>query len=483
VGEGEPLTKLKILLVNPPQGEIYGKLKAPVQMHMGLAYLAASVSAERVQVLDMDAEKIGFEAFAPLVKQSGFDLIGFTVTTPALYSSLKLAKIVKINSPETLVVFGGIHPTVSPAEVLECPEVDLVVVGEGESALKEIVDCLKQKKRFSGITGIAFRENGLFKQSPVRPAILNLDQLPFPSRELFKNKNYTYPDSLYRATFPIMTSRGCPGMCAYCMSHKVCGRAFRPRSAKNVVDEIELLVDKWKAKEVHIWDDNFTTDKQRVFQIRDELKKRKLRVKFAFPNGIRADFLNEEVLRALKEMGAYSLAIGVESGSQEVLNLARKGIRLAKIEEAFKLAKKIGLETWAFFMIGLPGESALTIQQTIDFAKKLDPDIAKFHILKPFPGSQVYDYLKERNFILTQNYSQFGFHTPPIHRLETLCPEDMLSWQKKAYKSFYFRPKKIFQQIIRAKTLNRLVLNLGAGIGLAKMVIFKGRSRSRVRPI
>jgi len=266
----------------------------------------------------------------------------------------------------------------------------------------------------------------------------------------------------------MVTSRGCPGMCTYCNAHSIFKRVFRARSAKNVVDELELLVNSMNIREIHVWDDNFVTDRKRVFEIRDEIKKRNISVKIAFPNGIRADFLDEALMRALKEMGSYSIAIGVESASEEVLKKARKGIKLEKIEEVFRIAKKLKLETWAFFIIGLPGETVETIKKTIAFAKKINPDIAKFHILKPYPGTEVYDTLKSLNFILTEDYDKFGIHTPPVHRLENLSPDDMLLWQKKAYKTFYLRPSKIVNQAFRIKTLNRLKLNFEAGAGLLK---------------
>ena len=226
-------------------------------------------------------------------------------------------------------------------------------------------------------------------------------------------------------------------------------------------------------KEIHIWDDNFTTIKKRVFEIRDEILKRKLKVKFAFPNGIRADFLSEEILKALKDMGVYSISVGVESGSQEILDKAHKGVKLEKIEEIFILAKKLKIETWAFFILGLPGENIETIKKTIRFAKKINPDIAKFHILKPFPGTEVYDYLCSKDYILTKDYDQFGIHTPPVHRLESLTPADILKWQKVAYKAFYLRPMKLLSQMLRIRTFNRLVLNVQAATNLTKLVFLK----------
>jgi len=351
--------------------------------------------------------------------------------------------------------------------------VDVVVKGEGEITFREIAESLAHKGDLSAIKGLAYKKNGALAETPARPLINNLDELPFPARHLFKKKVYTYPDALYRDAAPMITSRGCPGMCTYCNVHQIFGNTFRARSARNIADEIEFLVEKMRVKEIHIWDDNFTTVKKRVFEIRDEIRKRNLKVKFAFPNGIRADFLSEDVMKALKDMGTYSIAVGVESGSQEVLNKARKGVKLRRVEEVFALAKKMKLETWAFFMIGLSGEDSRSVKQTIDFAGRLDPDVAKFHILKPYPGTEVYDYLRSKSFILTEDYDQFGIHTPPVHRLERFFPHEMLEWQKKAYKQFYLRPSRVVKQMLRIRTFNRFIVNLEAGVSLLKMVLFK----------
>lgn len=466
---------MDILLVNPSQASAYGRMKPPVQMHMGLAYIAAVLekNGNYVEIMDIDGENLNPWDFAKAVKDKHYDITGFTVTSPTLSSALEAAKEVKKRSPSTLTVFGGIHATIRPRETVSFGCVDVVVKGEGEITFKEITESIKHKRDLSAVKGVFYKKNGTVLETPPRELINNLDSLPPPARHLFKKKAYTYPDALYRNTAPVITSRGCPGMCTYCNVHQIFGNVFRARSARNISDEIEFLVKKMHVREIHVWDDNFTTIKKRVFEIRDEIAKKNLKVKFAFPNGIRADFLNEETMKALKDMGTYSIAIGVESGSQNVLDKARKGVKLRKIEEVFALAKKMKFETWAFFMLGLPGEDSHTIRQTIDFAKKIDPDVAKFHILKPYPGTQVYDCLRAKNFILTEDYDKFGIHTPPVHRLERLLPSEMLRWQKKAYKQFYLRPAEIIKQVLRIKTFNRFIVNLQAGFGLVRMVLFK----------
>jgi len=464
---------MKIILVNPSQQHIYGKLKPPVQMHMGLAYIAAVLKEKHydVSIVDMDAERLSEERFYRRLKHEAPDVVAITVTTPTLSSSLDAARIVKKTLPKAYVLFGGMHPSIMPKEVIKYQDVDFVVKGEGEETLIELLSVLNEHNRLELVKGILFKRGGEIIENAGRELIEDLDKLPFPLRRLFKNTSYTYPDSLYAETAPMITSRGCPGRCTYCNAQSIFGRSFRARSAKNVVDEIELLQNDFKIREVHIWDDNFVTKKERVFEIRDEIKRRNIRIKFAFPNGIRADFLNRDILLCLKDMGTYSIAVGVESGSQKVLNMAKKGIALNRIIEAFSMAKEIKLETWAFFMFGLPGEDLQTAQQTIEFAKRLDPDIAKFHILKPYPGTEAYRYIVDNGFLISNNYDDYGIHTPPIHYLKGLSQKDLSDIQKRAYREFYFRPKKILKQLLRIRSYNRLKLNISTAIDLCKMVL------------
>jgi len=236
------------------------------------------------------------------------------------------------------------------------------------------------------------------------------------------------------------------------------------------VDEIESLIKQYGVREIHFWDDNFTLNKKRVKDILDEIKKRRIKLKFAFPNGLRVDQVDKEILQWLKNMGVYSIAFGVESGNQKILNQVEKGITLQQVEKAYSLAKSIGFETWAFFMLGLPGDTKQTINKTIKFAKKINPDVAKFHILKPFPGTKIFTQLKEKGLISEFDYSKYGIHTKPVHHLPMLSEEDLLKESKRAYKSFYFRPSKIISHLFRIKSFERFKTNLKTGIGLLNTI-------------
>jgi len=456
---------MKILLVNPSQSGVYGKMNPPDYPPMGLAYIGAVLekAGHGVRIIDISADKISNNYFAGIL--GDYDLVGLTATTPTFRSAELLCRLVKENS-SAITILGGIHATIAPEECAKSGFIDYVVRGEGEETIAELVTALEKNKEVKKIKGLSFKNKGKVIHTPNRELIKNLDEIPFPARHLFNHQKYTYPDSLLNPVMPIMTSRGCPHGCTYCCTKLIFSRRVRFRSAKNVVDEIECLIKRYGVKEIHFWDDNFTLNKQRVFEIRDELKKRKIKLNFAFPNGLRVDQVDEEILRCLKEMGVYSMAFGVESGNQIILDNVKKGTNIAQIEKAYSLAKKLGFETWGFFMLGLPGETEETIKKTISFAKKINPDVAKFHILKPFPGTEVFNELKEKGLITNFNYSDYGIHTHPVHRLPNLSEDDLLNWSKKAYRQFYLRPSKMLNQLLRLKSFERIRLNIKTAISL-----------------
>jgi radical SAM superfamily enzyme YgiQ (UPF0313 family) len=458
---------MKILLVNPSQSGVYGKMNPPDYPPMGLGYIGAVLEKQGhfVRIIDIEADKIKISSFVNHLYN--YDIIGLTATTPTFKSAEFICKLAKENS-KAVTVLGGIHATIVPEECAKSKFIDYVVRGEGEETIVELVNGLDKNKDIKKINGISFKINGRIISTPHRDLIKDLDSIPFPARHLFNHQKYNYPDSLLNPAMPIITSRGCPHGCTYCCTKLIFSRRVRFRSAKNVVDEIEFLIKNYNVKEIHFWDDNFTLNKQRVFEIRDELKRRNIKLAFAFPNGLRVDQVDEEILKCLKEMGVYSMAFGVESGNQLILNNVKKGTTISQIELAYALAKKIGFETWGFFMLGLPGETEETINETIKFAKKINPDIAKFHILKPFPGTEVFEQLKEKGLITNFNYSDYGIHTMPVHKLPCLSEDDLLKWSKIAYKKFYLRPSKIIQQILRIKSIERLKINIKTALLLLK---------------
>ncbi|MFC1674304.1 B12-binding domain-containing radical SAM protein [Candidatus Omnitrophota bacterium] len=439
------------------------------QIPLGLGYIAAVLkqAGHLVEIIDIDLERTNEKIIKSRLIEGKIDLVGITTTTPTYNNALSLAKTIK-NACNAYVVLGGVHVTILPEESIDHPQIDFVVAGEGEITILELIRSLEERGDLCLIDGLVFKRNGKIIKNRPRLPLGNLDSLPFPTRDLFRDNKYTYPDSLYRKTAPMMTSRGCFGKCTFCQAPALFSGNCRFRSAKNVVDEIEYLVKKQKIKEIHFWDDNFLGNRKRVFQIRDILKERGIKIKCALPNGVRVDLITEEILACLKDMGVYSIAIGVESGSQEVLDLAKKNVSLQRIEESMRLIKNFGLESWAFLIFGLPGEDRHRSMETIDFTIKIDPDVAKFHILKPYPGAAVFNYLKERNLILNYSYKDYGIHSRPVHRLEALTDKEISEFQKLAYRRFYLRPKKFLKHIIRLRSFYRLKLNILMAVLLLK---------------
>jgi len=460
---------MNILLINPSQSHVYGDLFSISQPPLGLVYIGTVIkeAGHYVKFLDLNSQQTSMKGIEDILRQNNIGLVGITTTTPTYNNALALAELVKKVS-SAYVVLGGVHVSVLPEEPFTNPSVDFVVVGEGEKAITHLIDSLEGRTALSQTPGLVYRDKGAIIKNGGKGEITNLDDIPFPARELFAGQRYIFPDSLSVKVAPMITSRGCFGKCTFCLAPVLYQGRCRFRSAKNVVDEIEKLVRGENICEIHFWDDNFLGNRKRVFEIRDILKERKIKIKCAFPNGVRVDFISEEILNCLKDMGTYSISIGVESGSQDVLNLAKKQITLRKIEEVMTMIKRFGFESWGFFIFGLPGEDSQRMKQTIDFAIKTDPDIAKFHILKPFPGSEVYSYLKERNLILSYNYDDYGIHLKSTHRLEHLSQDQIIEFQKQAYRRFYLRPKKILRHIFRLRTLYRFKINILVALSLLK---------------
>lgn len=465
---------MKVILINPSQSVSYGGIGTPKYLPLGLAYIGAVLeqNGHNVRMIDMDSDGLTKEGLGEELRLEKPDLAGITVLTSSYNEAVLLSDIIK-KSCSAYTVFGGIHPTVLPEESIEPESVDFVIKGEGERSMLELIRCIERKEEFAQVDGLIFKNNGKIIVNKNRDLIENLDYLPFPARHLFRNQEYSFPDTLTQRAFPIITSRGCPGNCTYCNTKNIFTRRLRFRSPESVIREIEFLIENYGAKEIHIWDDNFITHTKRVFQIRDEIKNRRLKLKFSFPNGLRADYISGEIIEALVEMGTYSIAFGVESGNQDILDRVKKGLTIEDIKRAFSLAKKAGLETWAFFILGLPGENKDTLLETINFAKQLNPDVAKFHLLQPFPGTEIFQEFFNKGLIRENNYDKYGIHSAPLHLFSDLNREELIYGQRMAYRQFYLRPIKLLSQLVRIKSWNRLRMNLQSGLWLLKKMFDK----------
>ena len=436
---------------------------APSYPPLGVLYLAAELQKSGVEakILDIDADRLNPEKILSLIGEFKPELVGITSVTPTINEAFYIADMVKKNF-DIPIVLGGIHPTMNPQECMARFSVDFVVKGEGEETLRELVSELKKGGiNFGGIKGLYYKKDAKICFGGERGLITDLDSISFPARRLLSNiANYRPPDAEHMPVASIMTTRGCPSRCSYCCTKYLFKDKYRMRGIDNVLKEIDELVEKFGIKEIHIADDAFNVNRKRTLELCEAIRRKRYKVNFEFLNGLKANMIDTELLDAFREIGIKNVGFGLESADRDILKNVKKDIMPEMVEKAVRMAKQKGFKTWLFFMIGLPGETKLTIAKSMEFAQKLDPDFAKFLIFKPFPGSQISNEMKEKGLMDDFNFDNYGVYTPPIHHLESMTGRDMLKEQKKAFREFYFRPKKIWSHIKRQKSIAQIKLSL-----------------------
>jgi len=431
---------------------------------MGLATIAAVLERQgyKVAVVDANALKLTPEDIAPYVTDA--DVVGLTAMTPTINTAITIARHLKKATPDLTVILGGAHATLLPEETLaSTPEIDVVVRGEGEQTIVELLQALEYKQPLSKILGISYRKDGEVVSNQQRSTNVNLDSLPFLAYHLLPWRRYE-PHPPHGRALPfaaIITSRGCPYLCSYC-SKPIFGSKFRAQSPERVVDEVAYYKDKFGVKELAFYDDVFTLDKKRAYAIAEEIIKRGLKICWTCET--RVNLVDKDLLHHMKQAGCYTIAYGIESGSQEILDTLNKGITLEQAEEAIRLTREVGLQTIGYFMIGSPGENRENIGQTIEFARKLRLDFAQFAITTPFPGTELYNlYLKDKgNAIPWENfvYGGTGNKVIPVFESNELSRAALQYWMRRAYKEFYLRSSYLWQRIQQIHSIRDLGINI-----------------------
>ncbi len=457
-----------IALINPSSNaEVISKVdfKTPP---IGLAYLASVLRENgfKVKIIDNVVENLSLDEIVRRVKDCG--IIGITTTTPTFNRALEYAKKIKSALKNVFVVLGGIHASFMPHSALRHDFVDGVCVGEGEYTLLEIAERLDKGRGLKGVKGLIYRENGKIVDNGRRDFIRNLDELPFPAYDLLPLEKYSILGQRLEH-FPMMSSRGCPFGCRYCSSSKFMGRIFRARSAKNVAEEMEWLVDKFKAKFIGFGDDTFTLNRKRVFEICREIRERGLDVEWSCSS--RVDTINGEMIREMKRSGCNCIYYGVESANPKILNeFYRKRIKLEQVVDAVKKTKENEILTVCSFIIGAPMESREDILKTLKFSIKLNPDYAQYSILTPYPGTEIYEEAKEKGWLLTENFDEYTCGKPVLKNFY-LSPKEISKLLRYCYVRFYLRPKFIWKEIrnknvkVAFEIVKRLLLKRGGENG------------------
>ena len=434
---------IDVMLINPYDENAVKNALGFITPPLNLMYLASSLEEKSysVKIIDDDLLQKGYENVSKQAEKLNPQLVGVTATTSTIKSALKYLELIKNILPESLTVIGGPHTTFMPYETLKNSDnLDVVVIGEGEETMVDLADHATQNiEDINDVNGIVYRDlkDGNLRTTEKRPLIKDLDKLPFPARHLVPFDSYGVSQG---QTGGIITSRGCVYNCNYCSSSLIMGKKFRSRSPGNVVDEIEELIDTYHINDIGFMDDTFMLNKKRASDIADEIKARDLDLTFVASS--RVDRVDKSLLENLKSSGLKTIYYGVESGSQRILDLMKKGITLKNVEDAVKMAKDVNLEVLTSFILGYPGETEEDMNTTIDFSTKLDSDYCQYSILTPFPGTPIYKDLIEKNLIDNEDWDRYTV-LKPILKYNELGLNKKLVERKlaTAYLKFYARPK------------------------------------------
>ena len=374
---------MKILLINPPCPNIIRESLPPivedstgVYPPLGLLYIAAyaeSVPDCEVKIIDCQAQDIGHDQIGKLAAAYSPDVVGIQAMTFTLIDAAMVADAVKLHMPESMIVFGGPHPTLYPAESLSLKGVDVVVVGEGEHPFRELIISIQNGKPIDSIEGV-FTKNGAEQTfSHKLQYIKDLDTLKTPARHLLDMSLYQSPLASHDRITTMMSSRGCPGRCTFCDRPQM-GKVFRKRSAKNVVDEMVDCYKHYDIREFTFYDDTFTIDKKRVIDVCNLLNEKKLDVRWDIR--ARIDTMTPEMIARLRRAGCMRIHYGVETGSPRLQKLVKKHLDLNRVKDVFEATKKEGIETLGYFMIGLPSETREEMERTFQLMTTLPMDYA-----------------------------------------------------------------------------------------------------------
>jgi len=422
------LYKMRFLLINP-----YYPLTENPSPPLGLAYLGAVLEREgvEVKVLDFVVYPYSKDFIASIINSYRPDAVCATCVTMTFNNAIEIIKDVKSIAPDLLTAMGGPHVSFCAEEMMNAyPELDLVAIGEGEDTIVEIVDALKNEKSWDDIRGIVFRRGDKLVRTKSRTTWVDVASLPAPGRHLL-------PLGRYRAlnmSISMTTSRGCPFKCTFCVGRKMVGAKVRYRNPKDVVDELEYL-GSLGFPQVNIADDLFTANKRHCFEVCDEILSRDLKVKWS--SFARVDTVSLDVLKKMKEAGCSAVSFGVESGNPEILRTIKKGITLDQVIAGIEMCNEAGIIAQVSFILGLPGETPETMNESIAFGDKLKDKGALhgFHLLAPFPGTEVREKSQELGIkILTDDWSQYHANRA-IVATETVSREMLdefaIAWENK----------------------------------------------------
>jgi len=472
---------MKVLLINPPRFyELVGKNPSIIEDHRGYnpplgilslaGYLEKSTDYE-VEILDAQPDEYGYEELRDVLRERMGDVVGITAMTFTLIDVLKTVALVKQLSPETKVVLGGPHVHIFPKETINLPGVDFIVQGEGEKTFVKLLDNLNDLDALEQIPGLGFKRNGRIIDTGLSPLTEDLDELGFPARHLTDISKYSSLLGKHNIITTMFTSRGCPYKCTFCdrpFSPVISG--FRWRSAMHVADEMEECIN-LGINEGFIYDDTFTVRRDRVFELCEEIKRRKLQ--FRWDVRAHVNTMTPELLRAMKDGGCDRIHYGVEVGNDRMLKVIKKNTTVERVEQVIGWTKEVDMEILTYFIFGQQTETTKDFQDSIDLAKRLDPNYVHFTIFCPYPATETYFEGLKSGILKSDVWRDFAVRPRENFDLpfweENYTADVLRHWLVKAYKEFYLRPVYIMKNVAKIRSLGELRRKVRAGISVATL--------------
>ena len=444
---------MKILLITPINKNAY-----EVAPDLGLGYLATALRKNKHEVIILDCvnKRIDFDRFKKYILHDNSDVIGFKITPTDLPSAKKYIQIIKWYRPSVKILIGGVYPSLASAQELlnYFPEVDFAFKGEAEIGLPMLLDALSNcnLKELNSIPGLIYRNNGsVVNNSPIY--FEDLDSFGMPAWDLIDPREYNFQKFLFtkhKIVAPIIATRGCMFYCKFCSAHSVTGYKVRAHSVSYIIDEIKFLIAKFGIKEVCFMDDNFAARKN----ILREFCYRKLKENLRFVwtcFTIRLDLLDKDTLKLMNESGCHMISVGIESGSQRILDAMNKRLNLEIVKERLSLIRNItNIKVMGNFIIGYPGEEEIDIYRTIKFARSLPLFTATFFGFHPIIGTPIYDELITKEKIKIDLKKVGSDRRPYIPK--NIRPKRFLVLYRWALISFYCRPRILFKILINIRS-------------------------------
>ena len=450
--------QLDLLLVVPPGKSHY------VVPPIGLGYLATALrkaGCDRVGILDSIKENLDVPRLTDRIKSLAPKIVGFQVFSTDFSSVRACSVIIKKILPDSLIIVGGPHVSARGADSLrDFPDADYGFQGEAEIGLPLFARRILKSEDipFEEIPGLIYHD-GVGLKATDRVLVEDLDSLGFPAWDLMPPSSYPdAPQGAFYKNFPIApiaTSRGCPYTCAFCGSPVNMGNRLRFRSIESVLAEMEFLYEQYGVREFHFIDDMFNASKKRVIEFCRKLGGKDWGISYTFPNGLRLNTLDEESLSWLKRTGAYAFTVGIESGSQRILDSMNKKLTLEMIRDKVGLIAKAGIEPSGFFLIGFPGETKEDMEKTLAFAKSLPLKRAHFSNFLPLPGTEATRKLIESGEITEPKWEELCYSRTPYSPVG-ITKDELKAFQRKAFLEFHLRPKILFKMLGEIKSLNHL---------------------------